>query len=90
MNDGAMHKRLLQCMLSDVHRFRRRLSKLKKPGEGVDAKREQLAAEIERSVARVEARRCGVPAITYPDDLPIAQKHELIRDSILANPVTIL
>ncbi len=77
-------------MLSDVHRFRRRLHKLKKAKKPDKVAYEKIAQEIERSVALVETRRQHVPQISYPDDLPIAQKSELIKKTIRENQVTIL
>jgi ATP-dependent helicase HrpA len=77
-------------MLSDVHRFRRRLYKLKKAKNFDKAAYEKIAQEIERSVALAETRKQNVPKITYPDDLPIAQKSELIKKTIRENQVTIL
>ncbi len=105
----ALERKLKHCMLSDVHRFRRRLQKISKPGPdkpgpgkvvagkvvadttspASDAL-EQLAAEIEQSIATAQARKQAVPGITYPDDLPIAQKSELIKETIQHNQVTIL
>ena len=77
-------------MLSDVHRFRRRLHKLKKSKKLDKSAYEKIAQEIERSVVLVDERRQHVPKINYPDDLPIAQKSELIKKTIRENQVTIL
>jgi len=75
-------------MLSDVHRFRRRLQKLKRIKDS--GKLERLSEEIDASIAIAEARKQNVPVIRYPDELPIAQKNELIKQTILNNQVTIL
>ncbi len=85
-------------MLSDVFSFRRRLQKIKQT-KPVDAKNHhsahketiaQLIKEIDQSIAMAELRRQNLPVITYPDDLPIAQKSELIKKTVLENQVTIL
>ena len=75
-------------MLSDVHRLRRSLKKLNK-GKDRD-KLEQLGGEIEQSIAIAKKRKQNVPVISYPDDLPIAQKKTLIKETILQHQVTIL
>ncbi|MGB5396385.1 MAG: DEAD/DEAH box helicase, partial [Gammaproteobacteria bacterium] len=94
-----LEHKLKHCMLSDVYRFRRRLQKINKSKSGrtvagetppVNEAQELLAAEIEQSIATAQARKQAVPAITYPDDLPIAQKSELIKETIQHNQVTIL
>ena len=77
-------------MLSDVFRFRRRLHKLKKAKKFDKSAYEKIAQEIEHSVSLAETRKQNVPEITYPDDLPIAQKSELIKKTIQQNQVTIL
>ena len=87
----ALENKLKYCMLSDVHRFRRRLQKIRKPKSANAAESlAQLTIEIERSIEIVQARKQNVPRITYPDDLPIAQKSALIKDTIQHNQVTIL
>ncbi len=85
-------------MLSDVQRFRRRLQKIRKstPADGQSDKKidnqslVQLAEEIELSVTRAQTRKQNLPVITYPEDLPIAQKSELIKKTIMENQVTVL
>ena len=94
----SFNNRLKKCMLSDVFSFRRRLQKIKQ-AKPVDAKDHhsahketiaQLIKEIDQSIAMAELRRQNLPVITYPDDLPIAQKSELIKKTVLENQVTIL
>ena len=63
-------------MLSDVHRLRRSLKKLNKGKER--HKLEQLGRELEKSIAIAEERKQNIPIISYPGDLPIAQKKSLI------------
>jgi ATP-dependent helicase HrpA len=81
-------------MLSDVQRFRRRLQKIRKsrPADGQSDNQSlvQLAEEIESSVTRVQTRKQNLPIITYPEDLPIAQKSDLIKKTIMENQVTVL
>ena len=85
-------------MISDVQRFRRRLQKVRKSkladGQSVkkidDRSLVKLAEEIELSVNRAQTRKQNLPVITYPEDLPIAQKSELIKKAIMENQVTVL
>jgi ATP-dependent helicase HrpA len=77
-------------MISDVQRFRRRIKKInqsKAPDKQMEA---QLAQDIERSIATADARKENIPVITYPPELPISQKSDLIKKTIAANQVTIL
>ena len=95
LNTQSLNNRLKQCMLSDVFRFRSRLQKIKQVGKQSDKQAyaqiiDQLSREIESSIATVLARKQNLPLISYPDILPIAQKSELIKKTILANQVTIL
>lgn len=85
-------------MLSDVFRFRRRLQKIKQKqradgGADKQGHKEsiaQLAEEIEQSIATAESRKQQLPVINYPEALPISQKSDLIKKTILENQVTIL
>ncbi len=85
-------------MLSDVQRFRRRLQKVRKStlADGQSVKKidnqslVKLAEEIELSVKRAQTRKQNLPVIIYPEDLPIAQKSELIKKTIMENQVTVL
>ena len=92
-------------MIRDVHRLRRRLQNLERvrdrsgqrgpetDGEHAEdhsARLAQLEKDIKRSTATVEQRQARVPAINYPDNLPIAQKADEIRQVIRDNQVTIL
>jgi len=87
----SLNNQINQCMLNDVYRFRRRLQNLKLSDKNVTEKKiSQLTKEIESSIATVQQRKENRPKITYPTDLPIAQKSELIKKTILDNQVTIL
>lgn len=95
LDTRTLSKRLNKCMLSDVHRFRRRLQKIKQTKQKKDKQAQQqiftqLSQEIECSIDRVEARRHHLPVITYPDELPISQKSDLIKKTLSDNQVTIL
>ncbi len=91
----SLNNRLKQCMISDVFSFRRRLQKIqqgdKKKDEQVpEQKLAQLNKDVEQSIATAQLRKQNLPVVTYPDSLPIAQKSDLIKKTILENQVTIL
>jgi len=81
-------------MLSDEHALRRRLQKIKQAKVSDKQVRKeamaQLTKDIEQSIATALTRRQNLPTITYPEDLPIAQKSELIKETIRHHQVTIL
>lgn len=82
-------------MLSDVHRLRRRLRNLSHANKTRDNIEYQqalarLEEDIERSKSTVQKRIKNRPEINYPENLPIAQKSEVIKQAILQNQVTIL
>ncbi len=74
--------RLGEVSLWDEARLRRRLDgarKARRP-EATAAIRGQIEERIDAAAARLSARRANVPAISYPEELPVSQK----RDEILA------
>ncbi|MDP9397184.1 MAG: ATP-dependent RNA helicase HrpA, partial [Actinomycetota bacterium] len=77
-----LRDRLPDLMLRDAHRLQRRVEGLRRrrDGERQQAAVAQLAAEVDKAQRRVERRRAGVPAIRYPDVLPVSSR----RDDLLA------
>jgi ATP-dependent helicase HrpA len=79
---SELQERLPAVMLSDQHRFQRRLDRITRAttaGAGRSAL-DKLAADVEVSATRVERRRASVSDVHYPDDLPItAKRDELLR-----------
>ncbi len=49
-----------------------------------------LTAQIEASHARVEQRRAALPTVTFPEELPISEKRELIAEAIAQHQVVVL
>src|SRR3712207_6503008 len=73
--------RLAELMTRDEQRLRRRLDGLRKMRHA-DARAAALAgitAEVEAAEGRLAARRATVPALRYPDELPVSQR----RDELL-------
>ncbi|MEU6752873.1 ATP-dependent RNA helicase HrpA [Spirillospora sp. NPDC046719] len=77
-----LRARLPELMLRDQHRLRRRIDGAQKMRDAARRAKvaEEIAADVEAAGRRVERRRLAVPAITYPAELPVAQK----KDDILA------
>ena len=77
-------------MINDVHRFRRRLHNVKRAKSVNRDKLAELVAglsdDIEASIAVAAERQKNLPVIEYPDALPIAQKSELIKNTIIESP----
>ncbi|MFD8386472.1 ATP-dependent RNA helicase HrpA [Streptomyces sp. NPDC059679] len=79
---SALLERLPELMLRDQQRLGRRLDgtrRIRKP-ECRAAVLGEIADDIERAELRVADRRAAVPAVTYPEELPVSQK----KDDILA------
>jgi ATP-dependent helicase HrpA len=49
-----------------------------------------LTAKIDASHTRVQQRRNALPEVTYPDDLPISEKRDLIAETIALHQVVVL
>ncbi|MGV9558955.1 ATP-dependent RNA helicase HrpA [Streptomyces sp. NPDC003401] len=89
---GVLAPRLAELSLRDAHRLGRRLEgarKIRKPEA-----RTAVLAEIETEVAvaeeRMGARRARVPAVTYPEQLPVSQKKDVIAEAIRDHQVVIV
>ncbi|MGJ7878453.1 ATP-dependent RNA helicase HrpA [Streptomyces rochei] len=89
---GTLAPRLTELSLRDAHRLGRRLEgarKIRKPEA-----RAAVLAEIEAEVAKAEQhigeRRARVPAVTYPEQLPVSQKKDEIAAAIRDHQVVIV
>lgn len=89
-----LKQKLDQCMLVDAYPFRRRLQKITRTKYTDKKSRHEamarLETDVEQSVIKAQARKDALPAINYPDNLPIAQKSGEIKNAILHNQVTII
>ncbi|WP_328669975.1 ATP-dependent RNA helicase HrpA [Streptomyces sp. NBC_00328] len=89
---GDLAARLAQLSLRDAHRLGRRLEgarKIRKP-EARSAVFAEIEAEVTQGEVRMAARRARVPAITYPEQLPVSQKKDVIADAIRDHQVVIV
>ncbi|GAA2605467.1 ATP-dependent RNA helicase HrpA [Streptomyces lienomycini] len=89
---GTLAPRLTELSLRDAHRLGRRLEgarKIRKPEA-----RATVLAEIETEVAKAEQRigerRARVPAVSYPEQLPVSQKKDEIAAAIRDHQVVIV
>ncbi|WP_067700390.1 ATP-dependent RNA helicase HrpA [Nocardia jejuensis] len=79
-----LRTRLAELSIRDEYRLRRRLDKAR--GEDLTA----LEAEIDTASRRVDARRAAVPAIRYPEQLPVSARRDDIAAAIAENQVVIV
>ncbi|MCF2540475.1 ATP-dependent RNA helicase HrpA [Streptomyces sp. FB2] len=89
---GALAPRLTELSLRDAQRLGRRLEgarKIRKP-EARAAVLAEIEAEIAKGEERVAARRARVPAIGYPEQLPVSQKKDAIAAAIRDHQLVIV
>src|SRR2546423_8717798 len=79
-------------MLADQHRLRSRLRGIERVAASrpVAAALAQLAADVERSLARRAERLAKLPKPAYPDNLPVVERRHEISKAIADNQVLIL
>jgi ATP-dependent helicase HrpA len=78
--------------LRDAHRLGRRLEgarRIRKP-EARQAVLDEIATEAVKSAERVARRAARVPAISYPQQLPVSQKKDEIAEAIRDHQVVIV
>ncbi|MET9967766.1 ATP-dependent RNA helicase HrpA [Streptomyces sp. NPDC006356] len=89
---GALAPRLTELSLRDAQRLGRRLEgarKIRKP-EARAAVLAEIEAEIAKGEERIATRRTLVPAVTYPEQLPVSQKKSDIAEAIRDHQVVIV
>jgi ATP-dependent helicase HrpA len=92
LNLQSLEEQLSRTMLRDRHRLARRLHGLRATSRhrNADAALAGLAREIERSHAEYARRLEALPRPTYPQDLPVVEKREEIKQAIAGNQVIVL
>jgi ATP-dependent helicase HrpA len=89
---GELAARLTELSLRDAQRLGRRLEgarKIRKP-EARAAVLAEIEAEVGKGEERVGARRARVPAVSYPEQLPVSQKKDDIAAAIRDHQVVIV
>ncbi|MEO3751491.1 ATP-dependent RNA helicase HrpA [Streptomyces sp. B6B3] len=89
---SALAERLPGLMLRDQRRLGRRLEGVRRIRK--ESARRPVLAEIADAMAtaerRVEHRRAAVPAISYPEELPVSQRRDAILEAIRDHQVVIV
>ncbi|MER6166377.1 ATP-dependent RNA helicase HrpA [Streptomyces violaceorubidus] len=89
---GTLASRLTELSLRDAHRLGRRLEgarKIRKP-EARAAVLAEIETEVARAEQRIGERRARVPAVSYPEQLPVSQKKDEIAAAIRDHQVVIV
>ncbi|MEV6244612.1 ATP-dependent RNA helicase HrpA [Streptomyces sp. NPDC051742] len=89
---AALQSVLAEVSLRDSHRLGRRLEgarRIRKP-EAREAVLDEIAAEAAKAKERVDGRASRVPAVTYPEQLPVSQKKDEILEAIRDHQVVIV
>ncbi len=87
-----LRRRLGELTLRDEHRLGGRLQRLRGL-EDAGARERELATlldELARADARVAARRASVPALSYPEQLPVAGRREELLATIGEHQVVVV
>ncbi|HEY9368425.1 ATP-dependent RNA helicase HrpA, partial [Streptomyces sp.] len=89
---AALQTVLAEVSLRDAHRLGRRLEgarRIRKP-EARQAVLDEIAAEAGKAKERVDGRAARVPTVTYPEQLPVSQKKDVILEAIRDHQVVIV
>lgn len=89
---GGLASRLAELSLRDAHRLGRRLEgarRIRKP-EARAAVLAEIGAEVAQVEERAALRRGRVPAVSYPEQLPVSQKKDEIAAAIRDHQVVIV
>ncbi|MGC4951152.1 ATP-dependent RNA helicase HrpA [Streptomyces sp. DT224] len=87
-----LQSRLAQLSLRDANRLGRRLEgarRIRKP-EAQQAVLDEIAAQADKAAGRLEQRAGRMPALTYPEQLPVSQKKDEILEAIRDHQVVIV
>jgi len=95
MTNDLRH-RIKQCLSADQFALQQALSRLNRQiAEGpADASHQQavsaLQARIEKSMARVQARRARMPVVTFPAELPVSEKRQAIAEALKEHQIVVV
>ncbi|MDT7574024.1 MAG: ATP-dependent helicase HrpA, partial [Pseudonocardiales bacterium] len=89
---AALSARLPTVGIADAHRIARRLDTARhtRDGEARDRALAAVATAVETAERRVAGRRAAVPAITYPETLPVSARRADIAAAIRDHQVVIV
>jgi ATP-dependent helicase HrpA len=83
----VLQARLPELTIQDDFRLEQRFKRLAKGDERGQAR---LDADIAKAVLRFEARRAAVPAVSYPEELPVSARREDLLAAIRDHQVVIV
>ncbi|MBT2900674.1 ATP-dependent RNA helicase HrpA [Streptomyces sp. McG3] len=87
-----LQSQLGQLSLRDANRLGRRLEgarRIRKP-EARQSVLDEIAAEAGKAATRLAARAARLPALSYPEELPVSQKKDEILEAIRDHQVVIV
>ncbi|MFE6039689.1 ATP-dependent RNA helicase HrpA [Streptomyces sp. NPDC056452] len=87
-----LQSQLGQLSLRDAHRLGRRLEgarRIRKP-EDRQSVLDEIAAEAGKAAGRLAGRAARMPALSYPEQLPVSQKKDEILEAIRDHQVVIV
>ncbi|WP_392874157.1 ATP-dependent RNA helicase HrpA [Streptomyces sp. LN499] len=87
-----LQSQLGQLSLRDAHRLGRRLEgarRIRKP-EAQQAVLDEIATQAGKAAERLAGRAARVPALSYPEELPVSQKKDEILEAIRDHQVVIV
>ncbi|WP_404340458.1 ATP-dependent RNA helicase HrpA [Pseudoalteromonas mariniglutinosa] len=92
VNLAALFGELKTCLRKDQFIFKKRLHGAKKQADKIKQATiaEKIAVDIVRSQQLREQRLAQLPSVTYPEQLPVSQKKEDIKQAIANNQVIII
>ncbi|WP_053205301.1 ATP-dependent RNA helicase HrpA [Jiangella muralis] len=87
-----LRARLPELMLRDERRLARRLDGVRKvrDGEALTSALAEIAHEVDAAERRVARRQAAVPAVRYPQELPVSQRRDEIAAAIRDHQVVIV
>ena len=87
-----LRRALPELMLHDQHRLGRRVDRASRLRDQAarDKAVAELAKDVERAAQRVARRRAAVPAISYPEELPVSQRKDDIAAAIRDHQIVIV
>lgn len=90
---NQLQAHLDEVMLRDRQRLQRQLQQLQtrlQKGEAIDVGLEKLQQAMVEALALVQQRQAAVPAIAFPEQLPVCERREEIAELISRHQVVIL
>jgi len=92
VNLGPLFGELKTCLRKDQFIFKKRLHGIKKINDETKQASiaQKIAEDISRSQQLREQRLAALPKVTYPEQLPVSQKKDDIKQAIANNQVVII